>query len=304
MSNFWQEDDQFLDSPVEMGNDGQWHEVETEEFAPQPQRSALKHNTTPVAHTVIQGDPELDLFPNGDPDEEEDYSDVLSDARLRLEQGKLYELIMNHDLFSGSDSDPRAVKHVQREIRKFAKERMEIMLGMRRETTKVESLQIDFPFNQVEVEVLKKLAFAASKGASESSDRFVPEVKRLTEEVPVIKRPPVLNAIGSQKQTPKPRPLKAQPKSPIQRQQRPEPQVSQGEYKPLEKSPQEMTEEELLQRNKETTARLARHRTVKSKDALPQPTFEEQQMMYSTRAANAAPAVATILAAMNSNSKK
>src|ERR1019366_6683663 len=109
---------------------------------------------------------------------EEDFVDVLSDAHLRLEQGSLYKLVMNGNLFQDVDADPKAVQNVQKEIKTFAKERMEIMLGMRKETNTVEHLEIDFPFNALEVEVLKKLASTATKGASEHSDRYVPEVTR------------------------------------------------------------------------------------------------------------------------------
>ena len=68
---------------------------------------------------------------------------VLSDARLRLEQGRLYEMVMNSDLFEGSDCDPKAIKNVEKEIRNFAKERMEIMLGMRQETSEEASCPLE-----------------------------------------------------------------------------------------------------------------------------------------------------------------
>ena len=66
-------------------------------------------------------------------EEEEDFTAVFNDANLRIEQGRLYQMIMNHDIFEGMDADERAVQNVQKEIRKFARERMEIMLGMRQE---------------------------------------------------------------------------------------------------------------------------------------------------------------------------
>ena len=95
---------------------------------------------------------------------------------------------MKHELFDGSDADPKAIQNVQKAIRKFAKEQMEIMLGMRQDpqTTVVERLEIDFPFNAVEIKVLKMIAHTASKGETDRSDRYVPEVTRTTGPIPVV----------------------------------------------------------------------------------------------------------------------
>lgn len=275
-------------------------------------------------------------------DEEEDYTAVLSDARLRLEQGRLYEMIMNHDLFEGMDSDPNAVKHVQRQIRKFAKEQMEIMLGMRKETAKVERLEIDFPFNAVEVKVLKMVADKASGGASQQSDRYVPEVTRTTEEVEVVGTPKRqgLNSIVGKKQ-PQKAPAKPAPvvkqapvaapvksalrqtaTAPVARKPRsntPDHVIVEGEivtremidstfepdYKPLEKPIHEMKSEELLRRNQEASQR--RHKTVKSPNAMPMPTYEQESMLHQTRmmeTAGANNAVTTIMSIMNAQNQK
>src|SRR5579863_3322316 len=43
---------------------------------------------------------------------EEDFSEVLNDDNLRIEQGRLYQMIMNHDLFDGMDADVKAVQNV------------------------------------------------------------------------------------------------------------------------------------------------------------------------------------------------
>ena len=56
-------------------------------------------------------------------DEEEDMSSVMVDANLRLEMGRLYQMILKHDLFGETDADPRAIKNVQREIRKRVREK-------------------------------------------------------------------------------------------------------------------------------------------------------------------------------------
>jgi hypothetical protein len=299
-NNFWSKEDEFRDSPVEMEN-GQWKDVETAEPPQQARPAKVEKESEPELSLE-----ELDLFPDGDSDEEDDFSVVLSDARLRLEQGRLYEMILNHSLFQDLDADPRAVKNVQKEIKRFARERMEIMLGMRRETSKVEHLEIDFPFNKVEVEVLKKLAYAATKGHSENSDKFVTEVKRTTSEVPTVgtekKRSitPISKGSNSTKPVTK---LAASPQKPMERAKaKANTPVSEEDYKPLEKHPSEMTPDELKARNAEASARIGKQ--AKSTTALPQPSYAEQEMMYAQGAMNAAPAVSTILAAINMSQKK
>jgi len=141
---------------------------------------------------------------------EEDDADVLTDADLRLEQGKLYKLIMKHDLFADVEADERAIQNVQKAIRKFAKEQMEIMLGMRSEQAPV-GLQVAFPFNAMEVEVLKMLASTATKGATEDAEEYVPEVHQAP-------RKATLNPIGGpRKQARAPKPLPAKPQAPVKR---------------------------------------------------------------------------------------
>jgi hypothetical protein len=326
MSNFWnQDEEEFRDVPDEV----------SEKEAPPASLPPQQRRALPAVQHQVQEPEEFEIPDIEMEDDNDDYESVLSDARLRLEQGRLYEMIMNHPLFDGVDADPTAVKSVQKQIRKFAKEQMEIMLGMRRETAKIEHLEIDFPFNSVEVTVLKKLAFAASKGASENSDRFVPEVKKTVEEVPVVTAQPRkegLNPIGSQKKpapkpqvrqvqpTPKAPPAKlpTQPSRPVQRKPPTaaaskilvEEGVTQAQIdaqydaKPLEKPIHEMTEDELIARNAEISNR--RHRTVKNPSALPMPSFEQENLLHQTRlieSPQTTNAVSLIMAALNKNVK-
>lgn len=340
-TNFFDQsdDEEFRDQPEEVSGKTPAELLQQlTPSAPMPRRAPL-----PPAAQLKQQEEEIqydeaefeDILVEED---EDDYSAVLSDARLRLEQGRLYEMIMNHDLFEGMDSDPAAVKHVQRQIRKFAKEQMEIMLGMRKETSKVERLEIDFPFNAVEVQVLKMVASKASGGKSENSDRYVPEVTRTTEEVETVQAPKKmsLSPIVGKKPLPKqPVQTKAPVKqaAPVQqsalRKQAAKPvtrkplskdeaailaeeQVSieelnstfEPDFKPIAKPLHEMSAEELLKRNQETSQR--RHKTVKNPNAMPMPTFEQEQMMHLTRVTETtgkSNAVALIMNAINNQNK-
>lgn len=176
MSNMLDEDEVFRDNYDEEG--GSQSVVNQQGYAmnqpePKPYRAgrSTSSNTTPPQPEPEQNEVEEAV----EQVEEEDVSSILSNARLRLEQGRLYEMIMNHNLFEGMDADLVAIKNVEKEIKKFAQQRMEIMLGMRQEEVKKESGSFpmeSFPFNSMEVEVLKSLAAAATQGASRDAEPF------------------------------------------------------------------------------------------------------------------------------------
>jgi len=108
-------------------------------------------------------------------------SNVVYNARLRLEQARLYEMLINHDLFSGVDADPNAIHNVQNELKHYIVARLEILLGLRRPVLKRDVSNEDH-FNNVEKNFLKQLAEVGTKGASKkvvSSDP-IPEVKEYT----------------------------------------------------------------------------------------------------------------------------
>jgi hypothetical protein len=95
----------------------------------------------------------------------------MESARIRLEQGRLYEMLIKHDLFEGVDAIPEAVAKVQKELKEYIVERLEILLGMRAETQKQQPQQVITPpqFNDVEVQALKMVAAQVTKGASKNA---------------------------------------------------------------------------------------------------------------------------------------
>lgn len=232
---------------------------------------------------------------------EEDYTAILQDANLRIEQGRLYQMIMNHNLFENMDADPRAVENVQREIRKYARERMEIMLGMRQEQVQQPTV-VSSPFNDLEVTMLKMVASKASNGATER-----PEANVIAEAVRETPRRQTLNSIGGStgaKPQVKPKigtaipktstPQKVLPKTPAKPVVRTKNDVvidqiiaEEGvsredlelEYRGIGKQLHELSAEELTKRQKETAARIAKRRTVKSSQALPMATDAQQEML-------------------------
>src|ERR1035437_3497183 len=108
--------------------------------------------------------------------EEQDDAAILSNARMRLEQGRLYEMLMITDIFKNLDADAQAIKNVQREIKRFAKERMEVMLGMKKPVEEVSSSSYS-PFSSLQIDVLKSLATKLSGGASDKQEGPQPAPK-------------------------------------------------------------------------------------------------------------------------------
>ena len=279
MSNEFDNDEPFSDMPEEAQTGADGKPLARSQYVTQTIPSVQRQVTKQIP-VEPQHEEEIEEEAS-----EEDFSDVLTDAHLRLEQGSLYKLIMNNNLFEEVDADPKAIQNVQREIRNFARERMEVMLGMRKETTQVEHLEIDFPFNALEVDVLKKLAHTATKGATERSDRFVPEVTRVTEELDNVGQPPKRNTLspirgGSKTSAPKKK-LQNKPTAPVKR--------SKLDVTIEQIAAEEGVPIELLEINTpgvggnapaslEERARLAARRggaQVQSPQAIPAPTFEQ-----------------------------
>jgi len=298
-----------------------WDDVSSEEFRDIPDETQLDANKQPMKAPPVQVKNPMQVPPRpsnvpAEPVqslqenlydvsttleeilEEEDFSLVLNDANLRIEQGRLYQMIMNHDLFDGMDADPKAVKNVQSEIRKFARERMEIMLGMRQEQLAKHysdyNAQLANPFNELEVEILKKIASKATNGATETEEAnelatsLRQEPKRTT-----IKPLGGSTAVRRPTAAAKPLPSKALP---LQRKKLnatveqilAEEGVSREDieenYQPIGKPFEALSEEEKVRRAKETAARIARRKTVKSPHALPMATPEQEAFMAASRA--------------------
>lgn len=307
--NIWDDDEteDFRDIPDEVQYDENGHlGVAPPPTLPRQQRQAGPQKPDSRATMQVYQEESADVFENNEDDsEEEDYASVLSDARIRLEMGRLYDMVMNHELFDGVESDARAIKSVQKQIRRFAKEQMEVMLGMRKTAAAVSDLGM--PFNGLEVEVLKKIAATFSQGATETEE---------AEQVPVIVKPvkkQVLNSIGlSKPSAPKPiikpqaraqsAPLPSKAQAPIERQAKSAETVNDLEpnYKPLKKAPQEMTTDELLRRNQEAMERQKNRKpSTKPSNILPQPTVEQEEMLYTQRLVTDAKTSGTVATIMN-----
>jgi hypothetical protein len=275
------DDEPFRDGQPEFTG-GQWKQAET--YTPVAEntiRAARALQQEQVVHDEEEIDIEGLTEEVANEDEDEDFSEVLTDARLRLELGRLYEMVMNHSLFDNVEVDVRASKIVQKQIRKFAKEQIELTLGMRQETVQSSGTVVSSPFNDLEVTILKKLASAASKGATES------EEANQVEESPVQSpKKKTLNSISSSsnktKAVAQPKPV-AKKTEPIKRQAKPKSDYApelEMDYKPLDKPFHEMTAQELAERDRQASERQKGRMVVTPKnERAPWPDFATQEML-------------------------
>ena len=252
--------------------------LKTQEVAYQ-EATAIQLDEEAVAE--LQADPDTDIFE----EEEEDTAFLMSDANLRLEQGRLYLMVLQGDIFADTNADPKAIRNVQREIHRFVKERMEVMLGIRQE--KVQETIISSPFNDMEVTVLKMLASKMSKGQTETVSQPTPQAPPA-----VPKKDGITSISGSLRPQTAPagRPLSKTPAKPLQKAQK---QVAKSAIKEeesyLKKDIGDMTPQELAAHDKAALDRRSKNYATMPSNLVPHPTAQALEMMYTTQVAMHAP---------------
>ena len=213
-------------------------------------------------------------------DEEENTSELMADANLRLEQGRLYQMVLQGDIFADTNADPRAIKNVQREIRKYVRERMETMLGIRQEQVAQETI-ISSPFNDMEVTVLKMLASKMSKGATEATVESGPSLPP-----PTPKKDGISSISGSLR--PQTTPLRREAKPSLKPQPKPSPQAKKQVSKSainsqeprLTKPIEDMTPEELAAHDAAALANRSKNYAAMPNNLVPHPSATQLEMLY------------------------
>jgi len=208
---------------------------------------------------------------------------LLGTAMIRLDQARLYEMLVKHDLFEGVSANQIALKAVQREIKTFIMDRLEILLGLKSE----KSVKTQSQFNDIEIQALKDLAFAATKGASRQQRETPKPVSNQPAREGLkplaLKSSNSLKSLNNQKNSSP----KAAQSTPNNQKQNTTKQVttkkrrSNNDFLPLEKNISEMSSEELLERAR-MSSDIYKGRTAVNPQALPPPSFEQQMMQYST----------------------
>ena len=249
-------------------------------------------------------------------------SNVIYNARLRLEQAKLYELLINHNLFEGVDASPQAIKNVQNELKFYIVKRLEILLGLREPVVRVATAVAESPFNDVEVDFLKQLAYKGTFGKSTSEAQEQPQRQAIRPATPAPAKLKSLAPSQPKKIEPPKQEVKAKqpaPKAPVKqaapaapakkaapgkqpaKKAAPQPDLKTGiaprpmtpaeaeaiaraDLKTASKKPfHEMSDDEKLAKIREVNERNAR---PKATGQVPMPSANELEMKYMTQQQN------------------
>jgi hypothetical protein len=132
--------------------------------------------------------------------QEVNQSTVMGEAQARIETANLYQTILNHQLFAEGSARPEIMAKVEGEMKAFALERLEILLGMKNESRQ-NPVQVELPFSQEEIEMLKTVA-----------GRFLSQ-KQPSPPTPQIK---MVNAVPQQHIQPQMRPVAVKTQSAVQ----------------------------------------------------------------------------------------
>jgi hypothetical protein len=206
-----------------------------------------------------------------------DEYEFLTNARLRLEQGRLYEMFLKHNLFGDIDSDPRAVANVQKELKEFIQERLEVLLGLKPDP-KLRKVQMEhsMPFNSLEIDILKKVIGRISGGATEQAEAPRPTPKS-----------DVLKPLSTSKPVQSINPIGEQPKQPMSiRKTTPAPSSAPSEQPVLErpnKPISELTPSERAEWNKQISLEQKAKKAPPTKNHTPMPSYDQQVMHYGSQ---------------------
>lgn len=250
----------------------------------QPMQSQVQLDEEVVQ--AMESEPQSDVFE----DEEEDTQQLMQDANLRLEQGRLYQMILQNDIFGETNADPRAIRNVQREIRRFVRERMETMLGIRQEQVKEQTI-VSSPFNDMEVTVLKMLASRASKGATENPapvQQQPPQASPKKDNITAISGTVRQNVSVNKPVSSQPTVKESKPK------EKAKSAISAPEGSALTKPIDQMSQEELAAHNKAAEERNSRRVSAIPQNLVPHPSPQQLEMMYRTQLANTAVSVSSM----------
>lgn len=229
-----------------------------------------------LAQEYMRGPNLEDLAEQEEPAKEEDpevEAKVMNNARLRLEQGRLYEMLLEHNLFENVEASQEAIDNVQREFRKFAKERLEILVGLRMDP-KLAHKRSEHQFTPLETDILKRLIAKFSGGISQEIYSPPRQVSGSLKPVAGTARQKSSSAVRTNTQVPSPRrPVNAAPTR------------TAVDEEPLEKPAYAMKRSELIARSKRIDERQAARKAVPS-GRLPTPTPEQTEAIVTAQIIN------------------
>jgi hypothetical protein len=284
-------------------------ERQTAQYLSQPAPETKKEPEYEVEPDSIEQQLEEAIEETYTEEELEEDPDLIFNARMRLEQGRLYEMLLNHNLFEGASAHPKAVANVERELKTFIKERLEVLLGLKPDPkivkNQTQNIPYEFPFNELEITLLKQALSRMTKGATEKHESPANSPKPVAIEQETKIKPLTIS---------EPKKVALPSKEPVKItvKKRPEPQakaVTQPapaqkvvskkpieEPPPLKKHPYEMSASELMARNKYISEKQKRSKAVvPDHQKLPMPSADELTMHYSSRLARINPVIEKII---------
>jgi hypothetical protein len=108
--------------------------------------------------------------------------DQIGEALKRIEQAQLYKTLLTHDLFAQGSARPEVLEAVEREIRDFALNRLEVLVGVRPDTQV--PVKVESQFTEAQAEFLKSLA---DRGLSRSATPSpVPQIQPVQVSKPIM----------------------------------------------------------------------------------------------------------------------
>ena len=102
----------------------------------------------------------------------------LSEAFIRVEQAKLYQLLLSQEIFDSDSVDSDIVNSVTEEIRAFALGRLETLMGLRQgDSSVVVKREINLPWDEEQIKALTLVADKVLSTKTEPKTASLPKVK-------------------------------------------------------------------------------------------------------------------------------
>ena len=193
---------------------------------------------------------------------------VVGEAILRLEQARLYEMLLKHDFFGGVSNNQSAKQNVEQELKKFILDRLEILLGIKQESQQnaPAEVTVELPFNIVEIDFLKALAYQGTKGASGSANLAQTQavVQPSLNQLPKLKQAETLRPLPQPKAQPQVKPVQA----PVKQQQVQQPVRQPVKQQPVRQQVQQRPQPQVRKKAR-TLEEIAREDIAKMKNRKP-----------------------------------
>jgi hypothetical protein len=207
---------------------------------------------------------------------------IISEAMVRLEQARLYEMLIKHDMFDGVEANQIALNNVKAELKHFLLERLEVLLGIRQDSLKKENSQPhSSDFNKSEVDFLKmfvKKSLEKIQPITVKQDQ--PQgLKKIQSEPQQIQRVQITPEQVSKPQKSRPQTNITQKKpSTIE-------EIALQDLKEMKgrKPVHEMSREELEEHNEKISKKY--QASKRPQNAIPMPTAQQTEMLYANQQA-------------------